>query len=60
MKPEVSNIPSLHLITHNQMVKERFVQAFKTAMMKSKLSGEKMKPSPKHFLARYILYGTKV
>ena len=32
---------------------ERFVQTFKTTMMKSKLSGEKMKPSLRNFLARY-------
>ena len=32
---------------------ERFVQTFKTAMMKSKLSGEKMKPSLRNFLAWY-------
>ena len=31
---------------------ERFVQTFKTTMMKSKLSGEKMKPSLRNFLAR--------
>ena len=32
---------------------ERFVQTFKTAMMKSKLSGEDMKTSLRNFLARY-------
>ena len=32
---------------------ERFVQTFKTAMMKSKLSGEDMKASLRNFLARY-------
>jgi len=37
---------------------ERFVQTFKTAIMKSKLGGEKMKPSLRNFLARYRSYSS--
>ena len=35
------------------MVKQRFVQTFKITMMKSEMSGEKIKSALSNFLARY-------
>ena len=44
-------MPPYHPLSNGKA--ERFVQTFKTTMMKSKLSGEKMKRSLRNFLARY-------